>query len=311
MSGIGVIFNPRAGKNRKNHNKLLKLEDILNGCGIVRETKTEEELTQAVLEFKENKFDLIAISGGDGTIHRVLSNVITHYGDAPLPRFMALRSGTMNTFTNSVKFKGKSADILSKTVLHYQTGQAFREIHQHLMKVNDKYGFMTGAGVVSNFLNTYYSSGNPGPVEAAKMVTRIILSTIFRTRFATDLFNQTRFKVTIDGAQVEQESFMFILGCTITELGLGFTPTPRAYEKPGHFHFIASTIKPFQLLPKVPALWLGKSISHPEFQHNGIAEEVIVEPEGKFQWMIDGDLYMTETPLHLSVGPTITVISPD
>ena len=103
---------------------------------------------------------------------------------------------------------------------------------------------------------------------------------------------------------------MFILGCTIRELGLGFTPTPRAYEKPGHFHFLASNMKPMSLVQNVPALWLGNDFSDPGLHYNGIAKEVIVEPEGKLRWMMDGDLYSTENSLHISVGPTITAISP-
>ncbi len=310
MSGIGVIFNPLAGKNRKRSWMAESLSKVLNHHGILVETETKDDLKNAILEFKQRNIDIIAISGGDGTIHMVLSAVINIYKDTPLPKFMALRSGTMNTFTNSVKFKGKSIDILKTTVEKYEKAEPFIEINQHLMKINDKYGFMTGAGVVSNFLDAYYASPNPGPVHAAKMVSGIIFSTIFRTQYAKDIFNQTKFKVTIDGKPLESKEFTYILGCTIKELGLGFTPTPHAYHKPGHFHFHASSMNPMSLVPKVPALWLGKIITHPDLHHNGIAKEVIVEPIGKLRWMLDGDLYTTEVPLHISVGPTITVVSP-
>ena len=311
MAGIGVIYNPRAGKNRKQKRNLQNLNAIINGFGIIRETRTEEDLTRAIDEFRKSSIDLIAVSGGDGTIHRVLTNVIAQYRDTPLPRFMALRSGTMNTFANSIKFKGDAADLLKRTIDHHKKNIPLRHANQHLMRVNDTYGFMTGTGVVCNFLDTYYKSGTPGPVHAGKMVVRTIMSALFHTGYAEKLFRPTGFRLIIDGRELEKRSFMFTLGCTIKELGLGFTPTPRAYDKPGHFHFLAATISPFHLVPKVPALYLGKDVSHREIQHNNIAENVIIEPEEEMQWMIDGDLYVTTAPLHLSVGPTITVVSPD
>ena len=310
MSGIGVIYNPKAGKNKRNNENLFKLKALLQNCGRVRETRTEEDLTEAVHEFKLQEIDIIAVSGGDGTIHRVLSNAIKNYGDAPLPKFMSLRSGTMNTFTNALHFKGTPFDILEKTVASFKAGKPLREVHQHLMRVDDKYGFMTGAGVVSNFLDLYYQSKSPGPKVAAKMIALIIFSTLFRTRYAKDLFRSTRLKVTIDGKMIEEDEFMILLGCVIKEIGLGFKPTHRAYDQPGHFHFIASTMKPLEMITKLPSIWLGKDIVHPAFKHNGIAKEVIIEREGSLQWMIDGDLYVTDKPLHLSVGPTITVAAP-
>ncbi len=310
MGGIGIIFNPLAGKNRKYHLMSQELNNLLNENCILRETKSINDLNQAVLEFKERDIDIIAISGGDGTIHLVLSSVINSYQGKTLPKFISLCSGTMNTFTHSVKFKGKTQNILKETIDKYQKGKPFKEINQHLMKINDKYGFLTGAGVVSKFLDAYYSSSNPGPAYASKMVLRIIFSTIFRTRYSKNIFSPAKFKITIDGKKIKNNEFMFILGCTIRELGLGFTPTPRAYEKQGHFHFLASSMKPMSLLSKIPVLWLGNDFSHPDLNYNGIAKEVIVEPEGKLRWMVNGDLYSTEKPLHISVGPTIIVISP-
>lgn len=310
MSGIGVIFNPVAGKNRKNKGKQIEIQKLLEGVGSLKVTRTMDDLNQAINDFKNQDIEIIAISGGDGTIHLVLSAVIQIYKDTPLPRFLALRSGTMNTFTNSVKFKGKTTGILKKAIDTYNMSLPFFKIEQHLVKVNDKYGFMTGGGIVSNFLDTYYSSKNPGPVQGAKMVSGIVLSTLFQTNYAKTIFSPTAMDITINGKRLPTSEYMYFLGCTIKELGLGFTPTPHAYDRPDHFHFHASSMKPLSLLPKLPSLYFGKDFTHPDMQHNGIAKEVIIEPKGKLRWMMDGDMYTTEVPLHMSAGPTITVVSP-
>ena len=123
MGGIGIIFNPLAGKNRKHHRMSQELNNLLSEECILRETKDKNDLNQAIIEFKERDIDILAISGGDGTIHLVLSAVVNTYQDKPLPKFISLRSGTMNTFTNSVKFKGKTQSILKEAIDRYQKGK--------------------------------------------------------------------------------------------------------------------------------------------------------------------------------------------
>lgn len=310
MGGLGIIFNPLAGKNRKYPGAAQKLSALLAGKDILTVVQTEKELHRAVREFKRRGVDIIAISGGDGTIHLVLSAVVKRYKETPLPKFLALRSGTMNTFTHSRKLRGGPASILSRTLHRYRSGKPFREIRQHLLKINDKYGFMAGAGMVSNFLELYYSRPKPGPVAAAHIASKAVLSAVFRTAYARQIFRPTRLTVTIDGKPLDRRQYKLILGCTIKEIGLGFTPTPRAYDQPGCFHFVAANMAPASVVAKIPALWLGRDIGHRDMQHNGIAKVVDVEPDGELRWMVDGELYATREPLRFSVGPTITVLAP-
>ena len=118
-------------------------------------------------------------------------------------------------------------------------------------------------------------------------------------------------KLTIDGEELPQDEFRVVLGCTIAELGLGFKPTPRAYEKPGHFHLIAGTVQPIGLVPHVHEIYMGKDITHKNVQCNGPVSELILEPlEEKLRWMIDGEVYDTDETLKFSVGPTITMVAP-
>ncbi|MDY6906437.1 MAG: hypothetical protein SWH61_17330 [Thermodesulfobacteriota bacterium] len=109
---------------------------------------------------------------------------------------------------------------------------------------------------------------------------------------------------------METDTCMYLLGCTIRELGLGFTPTPRAYEKPGCFHLLAGNMLPADLVPKIPALWMGRTFNHPKMIYNGIASTVSIAPLDAMSWMIDGDVYTTREPLTFSVGPTVSVIRP-
>ncbi len=309
MSGIGVIHNPYARENNRHPDIGIDLKRILSDHGIFRQTQSIEELDEAAKDFMDNEIEIVAINGGDGTLHRVLSSFVNVYAKNPLPKFLFLRGGTMNTVCNSIKIKGKVNAKFNRAIEKYIKKEPVREIKQPLIKANDKYGFMTGAGVVAKFLDAYYS-GQTGAVAAAKMVSRLIFSSIFQTAYAREMFSTSQFRVKVNGKDLNSDAYMFVLGCTIKELGLGFTPTPRAYEKPNHFHFIAASMGPFELVPKVPALWLGKKITHPNMQYNAIAKEVVISSEEKLKWMMDGDIYETMDAINYSVGPEIIVIDP-
>jgi diacylglycerol kinase family enzyme len=308
MSGIGVIFNPYAGKNKRNPGLEDALRDILGDHGLFARTDNKDDLARAVRDFLEAEIDVLAISGGDGTLHQVISAMADAYGSRPLPQIASLRCGTMNTVSNSVKLKGQSTDIMRHIVETYAAGGQFGLFAQHTMKVNDRFGFLTGAGVIARFLQVYYSAPKPGPVHAAGMVAQMIFSAVFRTGYNQRIFHPSRCRLTVDGRDLPQDEYLFVLACTVKELGLGFKPTPRAYEKPGHFHLFAGSMTPAELVPRVPALWLGRDIVHPKMYYNGIAAEMTIEPLEPIPWMIDGDVYGTDQPLRFSVGPTLSLI---
>lgn len=308
MGGIGVVYNPYAGKNKKNPGREERLKRILGDRGVWFRTENKESLFAAASYFLKQKVDIVAVSGGDGTLHRVFSTIINTYGEHPLPAFALLRSGTMNTVTKSIKLKGCAESTLRAIIDHHETGKPIKKFSQHLLRVNDVYGFMAGAGVIAYFLEVYYSAKHPGPPYAAAMVCRMIGSAVFGTDYSNRIFRPIRCRLVVDGRELEQAEYIFVLGCTIRELGLGFTPTPRAYDKPGHFHLLAGSMSPANLVPKVPALWLGRDIEHPRLYFSGPTAQVIMEPTEKEPWMIDGDIYTTEEPLRFSVGPTVTLL---
>jgi diacylglycerol kinase family enzyme len=310
MGGIGVIHNPFARGNVRRPGVVKKLKEIVSDVGELWETRNINELTQVAEAFLRQKLEVLAVNGGDGTLHLVLSAFIKVYGDHPLPKLISLRGGTMNTMSNSLNIKGKGTAILAKVVQKYQAAEPLKELKQNLLKINDKYGFMSGAGMVANFLDAYYSAPEPGPWPAIKLITKGAVSGILGTAYARRLFRPAPIRVSVDGRRLEPLEFTGIMGCTIKEVGLGLRPTFRAYDRPGHFHFIATTIKPFPFALRIPAFWFNRDWVHPKVQHSGIAREVVVEPREPIRYTMDGEMYTADQPLHFSVGPALSVVTP-
>lgn len=307
MGGIVIIHNPFARGNIKRPWMADKLRRILTGCGELIMTRNINQVPAVAEQCLKNQVEYLGVNGGDGSLHIVLSAFISVYQDHPLPTIVAMRGGTMNTMANSVKIKGNTAGILKKLVEKYSSRQPINTIPQHLIRLNDKYGFMSGAGVPPNFLAAYYSGNSTGPWQALKTILHAIGSIMVQGPFYKFLAQPAYCRIVVDGEELKPRDFIGILACTIREIGLGFTFTPHAYDKPGHFQFLAATIKPLELVLQIPNLWMGKDLDRPDVISR-ITNNVHIEPLSNMRYTIDGELYETESPIEMSCGPTINLV---
>ena len=102
VSGIGVVVNPRAGRNRRADERADRLGDVLGGQGWVRETASLAHLDDVAAECRARAIDVLGVCGGDGTLARTLSALVRVYGSDALPRILPLRAGTMNTVARAM-----------------------------------------------------------------------------------------------------------------------------------------------------------------------------------------------------------------
>lgn len=307
LSSIGVIHNPFARGNVKRPHVADQLRRILDDQGFVIETKNLDELPEVAEKFLKDGIEILAVNGGDGSLHLALSAFINVYGDRPLPRIVSLRGGTMNTMSNSLKLKGKTLDICKKAVELCRSKKPYITLKQHLVRLNDKYGFLSGAGVAANFLDAYYSGAGTGPVAGAKVVARAVASAIVGGSYVKRIFEPAKADITVNNEKIPFTEFTAFLGCSIREIGLGFKTTPRAYSKKGYFQFLATKIKPMALVPKLHKIYLGQDLDHPDV-FSRLTNDVKIIPHGNLRYMVDGEIYEIDEPIEMSTGPTIDVI---
>ncbi|MCB9746601.1 MAG: diacylglycerol kinase, partial [Alphaproteobacteria bacterium] len=73
MGGIGVVTNPRSRRNRKNPQLRQELSYILGERGRLEAPTDLDALRRSLGVFRDREVDIIAINGGDGTAHVVLT----------------------------------------------------------------------------------------------------------------------------------------------------------------------------------------------------------------------------------------------
>ena len=309
MPGIGVVVNPHARANQRSRDRVQVFTEAVGSDGIVRETSSLEAMEELAHEFRARAIDILAVCGGDGSFFRTLSAVVRAYGDDPLPQFLPLRAGSMNTIARSVGCRrGSPERVLAHAMSDYRAGRPFEVTERHLIQVNgEHFGFMVGAGVVVNFLHVYYAGRASGPRAAARLFTRVFLSSFTRSPLSRGLLQPIEADIDCDDERVPHRRFTFIYASSITDIGLGLKATYLATRKRGFFHLLAGPITPRHVLPRLRQLRHGWPMEIDELYDN-LARHVRVEFSRPSQYMIDGDVLGGVPRLDVLTGPRLTII---
>ncbi|MGC8928633.1 MAG: diacylglycerol/lipid kinase family protein [Myxococcota bacterium] len=305
--GIGVIVNPFSRQNRRNPDRINKLAYIVGSSGTIAATKSLVEIEDVAYEFKQRGIEILALSGGDGTNHITITKFIEVYGDTPLPKIALLRGGTMNTIADSIGIRGDSNQILFNIVEKYHNNIPFKTVLRNVMNIDGRYGFLFANGVAFNFLKEYYSGGTPTPTKAATILTRAILSAVRGGDFARWLFRKFKAKITVDGLLWPHTEFFMITAATIDNLGFGFNPFVKVFDKPDCFNIVGVLCEAMGVVTALPSIRLGMPLDQKKFI-DAAAMEVIFEAEEPMKYTIDGDIYESMERMVMKVGPKLELI---
>lgn len=307
MPGIGVILNPHSKKYKKRPKKIERMGFIVGDKASLRKTTNLTELRQEVEEFKQRDIDILAISGGDGTNHCTLTSLVDVYGEKPLPKIAFLRGGTLNTVAATMGVSGFSERLLSNLILKYHEEIPFKMRQVRLMKINNEYGFIFGMGVIYNFMNAYYKSGELSPMVAAKTLGHAIASAIMNRKFASHMFDRFDASVSVDGKKWPYANYNAIYTGSINQLGLNFKTYYLVDRFPNKFHINAFSLPPRNVLAYVPKMYRGKPCGSPNFLETA-ASHAVIDLEHPLPFTIDGDMKPPEKKFEVSMGPELIVV---
>lgn len=306
---IGLVYNPYAGGNRRKPEKRRqKLEAILGEYGILRETRSMEEIECVAREFCEKEIEILAVCGGDGSNHFTLTAFHRVYEGREFPLVALLRGGTMNLLEESLGMAGKPEKRLKKLIQVVKSGR-YPVISHTLLCVNGKYGYIFGTGVVTNFLSEYYKGGDTGLWKAISVFGRACWAGLTGRSYAQKILTPVKANVCIGKALVPEHSFVTIMAATEQQCGLGFKPFYRAREEAGKFHLLAATeVKPMEILQNLSRFRTGKKVYNPHL-YDVVTDHVLVETFEPYYYTIDGEMLNSTRRLEISAGPIIRLLA--
>lgn len=303
MKKIGIIINCNSRIYKLGKSDPAIFEKIGKDNVVVRYTKSIDEITAVAKEFKKLKIDYIAPSGGDGTLHHVITQFSKVY-KKQLPPLLILKGGTMNNVATSIKLKGKAASILKRAITALETGEEFKTVIRNTMHINGSYCFLFGNGLTTDFLDTYYKIG-----KSYTKLMQLIYTAIYQAFLNQDsqLFRGFTGTIICDGNVMPFTHVLGILAGTVETIGFGFNPLYRANERRNSFHAIVCTLKPRELAKNVLKLKQGKSINHANYIDITLSSLEIIT-EKPFAYTMDGDLYHSEGKLKVTLGIPVQFI---
>jgi diacylglycerol kinase (ATP) len=331
VSGIGVVFNPRSGRNVRDPRAARRLARALGDHGVVREAGSIDELYRVAEDFRKLEIDVLGISGGDGTNGVTITGFLDVYGPSALPQIAFLRGGTMNTVANSVGVRrGRPEGLLDRLARAYveRASRPLQDVERHVMSLRGEkarapsagrssmpplpevYGFLFGTGAVYGYLAEYYRGGQPpNPVVAAKTLLRGVGSTLVGGDMVRRMAEPFRGSVELsDGTRWEERDYLAVAGGTIDQIGLNFRPFYRYGEKPGAFHLLGIHTSPWGFVRQLPRIWRAAPMRPGHTFEATTPTATVMSPKSPIRYMVDGDLHECEGPLHVSIGPRVRIV---
>lgn len=311
MSEIAVLVNPRSRANRRNPRIAADFQAIVGDQGRVHAPKTLDELTAIASELSRRPPAVIAVHGGDGTLHKALTAFGSAFRDRQIPPIAILCGGTMNVVASSLNIRERPTTFLASIVEAARAGRSLETLRRRCLGVGSKLGFIFGNGLMANFLGEYYGTGRYGPGRAAWLLFRGFCSALIGGPFVARLFRRFEGVVRVDSQTLDRESFVGLAIATVREVGMGFKLIHRADDDPERFGVLAIHAPPLSLIPDFWSVHKGQGIA-PRRAFSAVASKVEILPkEGHMAYTIDGDLYQGENgPITISVGPVINLVKP-
>jgi diacylglycerol kinase (ATP) len=315
MARIGIIINPYARKNIRRKDALrAKLEKIGGDLVDVRITYSLEDVEEAGKDFHRQNIEILGICGGDGSLCVTLSRLLYLWEGETFPLLMMLKGGTMNMVCASVGVKKKAETVLARVVRSMKKNKPLNTVERDTMSVDGRIGFLFGLGMSANYLDIYYDGPGTGPWKAFKVLVRAIFSTLIGGSFGKRLWKPAEFVLRWRSQQgrtrkFDQTSFLAVLSCTIQNLGIGFTPTYRAFERPRYMHLLAPALTPLGLVLRLHKVFFGRPFNHPKVL-DVVTDHWEFETPDQLKYFLDGELYTTEQEKTvMKIGPRFKLIS--
>lgn len=305
-----VIANPRAGRFASSPGALDRLRRGCAAHATVHVTGTLEELRRAVGRVREERAEVVALCGGDGTHMACVSALSQEYADQPLPAIVLATGGHANTVARNWCAKPEPPEVHVPRVLGALHGGArLTQRRRPTLRVTDstgatRVGFIFGAGLVAAFFEEFYARGGGGYVEAGRMVARILGGSFVGGRLAKRVLTPVPMRLTIDGNAHPSGAFTMVASSVLRNLGMHLMVTHRAGEDPHRPHLVASTLDVRESGRQFWRILAGRGLLDPK-GHDGLASRFALQGAGAY--VLDGDLLRAQD-VTVEAGPELKLV---
>lgn len=313
---IALVTNDGSGKGTPRAGLSRVVGSILSAPHRVYSPRTLEELDETAARIHAERPDVIAVAGGDGTLHQALNRTLRCYGDDDeFPRVLLLPTGTMNVVATCIgAFRHSATDLALRVQYKAEHGLPLDTARLQTLRVNGDHCFIYGAGLPVNILERYYEPGRErGNMGVAKLVFGSVLAELRHalrfTRKGSGLMAPVHAKISYpdaDGAVAPHLRHTGLMAATVDQLSFGCRVFPDAMALPGRFMLRSTQLSFWGMFRNLPALWAGLPLPR---THDAVPRRVRIEYAEPTTVTLDGDFSHAHVCDDVVCGRPITFIT--
>lgn len=313
MTRFVLIANESAGRNRSRPQAIRALSQDIGAT--VLEAGNLPSLRLATREAVDLGADVLAVNGGDGTVHGVLTELMRM--DASLPELAVIPGGTTNMTANDLNGNAPLESALRRLGQLVRLPPDRRErVERPLLRVSGagdgpQFGFFLGAGVVldgmDHFRRKVGSHGLRGELAAGVSLIRGLLG-MARGENAWTAGRSAAFKLDEGGSGHDQQ--VLLVATSLERLLLGMRPWWGDGE--GAIHLTSVRHKPRALIRRAPSLLSGRR--HPQMS---VADGYFSSNVDRFElypdkgFALDGEIFSVSEgkPVRVEATPPVSFLN--
>ncbi|MDO8425024.1 MAG: diacylglycerol kinase family protein [bacterium] len=318
---ISLVANGNAGRATRRAGLARVIGSILSrppNPHRVYDTRTLAELSAAAQQIQRDAPDILAIAGGDGTVHRTLTAVLTRreHSEHPPPPILIVPTGTMNLVATALGITRRDpVAFVQRVTEKVRRGEPLDVVHARPLEVSGTYGFLYGAALPVHLLQRYYAGGTVrGPVRALRVVLEALLDELLGLlplRASHQLLTApVRAAIRLPAGHappvIASDAYSGIMVGAIDSVGVGCRALPRAMESLDAFMVRATQLSFWGLCGNIIQLFGGQSL--PRTFDAAVASCEIVY-DAPTVTTIDGELRAPTLRDTIACGPLLSFIT--
>lgn len=244
---LGVVSNLRAG-SRSRGRDAQRLEVPRHEDLILIETETRDDLPEALRVLAAKGVDVLAVDGGDGTLHQVLCEIMRGKAFGEIPALAPLRGGRTNMSAIDLGAQRSRDRAVSELFSACREGRLDeRRVDRQVLRIkpgrgaDPLYGFFVGTGLVRRaieWIHTVFPTGRARGVFGGGVTTAsVLLRAVFGQRGG--ILRGDVHRLAIDGEPIEATEYMLLMATTLQRLFLRLDPFWGREQAPVRFTGIA------------------------------------------------------------------------
>lgn len=300
----GLVINPRAWTNQRWPERRRALRGAFARLGEVVETEDAEVLPELFGRWCAEGKELVAISGGDGTVHAVVNALLDAWTDRALPRLLLLHGGTVGIATRAAGDAPlRQIDAVARGCDRLPT----RRVEP--LVVDGRVAFNFGLGFFADLPAEFVRRGARGPGAVRDLGFRALASALVGGPLARRALRGWAGEARCDG---EPRGSGHLAGLYASALDGGALPHLRGFSRAprprGHVRVVTVDAERREVIASlVPfALGLGRGVA------TGVrveaARELSLAPAEGGVYMVDGEIQPLDGPLRVTAGPPLDVV---